>query len=168
MLASLPAALATEPTGASAAFTSKDPVVLRALALMRSGKFHKAEDLLSAEDSQGDAESLRARRETLEILRRTRIEYSLDAPGLLAKVQESVPDATAREVERWAKQSGARYRMIDGQKFYFRREPSNIFLFCPEAKARRAQAGKAPPEAKWKLTDHLEAIVARSREDRPD
>ena len=157
--ASLATAFAGEPPAASAAFTSRDPVVLKALGLMKSGKFQKAEALLGAADSKADAEALRARRETLEILRRTRIEYSLDAAGLLAKVRKSVPDATAQEVERWAKQSAARYRVIDGKKLYFRREPSNIFLFCEEAQTRRAQAGHAPAEPEWKLTDHLTAIV---------
>ena len=151
--------LAAEPTGASAAFTSRDPVVLKALGLVKSGKFQRAEDLLRATDGPGDPEALRARKETLDILRRTRFEYSLDEAGLLDKVRKSVPDATARDVQRWAKASSACYRMIDGKKLYFRREPSNIFLFCDEAKKRRAQAGNAPPEAKWKLTEHLKAIV---------
>src|ERR1035437_8196260 len=151
--------LAAEPTGASAAFTSRDPVVLKALGLVKSGKFQRAEDLLRATDGPGDPEALRARKETLDILRRTRFEYSLDEAGLLVKVRQSVPDATARDVQRWAKASSARYRMIDGQKLYFRREPSNIFLFCDDAKQRRVQAGNAPPEAKWKLTGHLKAIV---------
>lgn len=157
--APLPAAMAAEPPAASAAFTSKDTVVRKALALMDSGKFQKAEALLRSTDRPGDTEALRARGEALEIIRRTRIEYSLDAPGLLAKVRRSVPDATAREVERWAKDSAARYRVIDGKKLYFRREPQNIFLFCAEAKARRAKAGKAPAEPNWKLTDHLRAVV---------
>ena len=157
-----PVAFAPEPPGASAAFTSQDPVVLKALALVNSGKFRQAGILLNASDRDGSAEAFRARFEVLEIIRRTRYEYSLDAAGLLAKVKKSVPDATAAEVERWANDSRARYRMIDDQKLYFRREPSNIFLFSEEAKARRAKAGNAPPEPKWKLTDHLKAVVAEA------
>ena len=49
--------------------------------------------------------------------------------------------------------------MIDGQKFFFRREPQNIFLFCDEAKQRRSKAGKAPAKSDWQLTDHLKAII---------
>ena len=150
---------AAEPTGASLAFTSRDPVVLKALGLVKSGKFQKAEALLRTADGQGDAEALRARAETLDIIYRIRFEYSLDEAGLLAKVRKSIPDATVREVQRWAKASSVRYRMIDGQKLYFRREPSNIFLFCDEAKQRRAQAGNAPAEAKWQLTGHLKTIA---------
>jgi transglutaminase-like putative cysteine protease len=159
MTISLCTAFAAEPPGALAGFTSRDPVVLKALALMKSGKFQKAEGLLARADSQADSEALRARQETIEIIRRTRSEYSLDEAGLLAKVRKIVPDATAKEVERWAKDSAARYRVIDGKKFFFGREPSNIFLFCEEAKTRRAKAGNAPAGAKWKLADHLKAII---------
>ena len=162
MIVALPAAFADEPTGASMAFTSKDPIVVRALELVNSGKFQAAEVLLSSSDRDGSAEAFRARFEALEIIHRIRYEYSLDAAGLLAKIKKSVPDATAADVERWASDSRARYRMIDGKKLYFRREPSNIFLFCDEAKARRAKAGNAPPEHKWKLTDHLKAVVAEA------
>lgn len=153
ILASLSTALGAEPPAAAMAFTSQDPVVLKALALMKSGQFQKAESLL------GSAEARRDRLETLEILRRTRIEYSLDPASLVAKVRKSVPDATSKDVERWAKESRARYRVIDGQRLYFRREPQNIFLFSEEARARRAQAGNAPREPAWKLTDHLKAVV---------
>ena len=157
LAASIPNSPAAEPTGASAAFTSRDPVVLKAMGLVKSGKFQKAETLLRAADSQADPEALRARAEALEIIRRTRYEYSLTAPELLAKIKKDIPDATARDVEGWARDSAARYRMIDGKKFFARREPSNIFLFSEQAKARRAQAGSAPAKSKWKLTDHLQA-----------
>ena len=159
MTASLCTAPAAEPPAAAAAFTSKDPVVLKARALLDSGKFQEAEAMLLAAETEGDAEACRARGETLEILRRIRIEYSLDADALLAKVRQSVPDATAREVAHWAKESRARCRLIDGKKFYFRREPQNLFLYCEQAKDRRAKAGNAPPQAAWKLTDHLKAVV---------
>ncbi len=151
--------LAIEPTAASLAFTSKDAVVRQALELVKTGKFKAAETLLAGSAKGADASVLRARAETLEIIRRMRYEYSLDAAGLLAKIQKSVPDATAEEVERWAAESLARYRMIDGQKLFFRREPQNVFLFSAEAKQRRAQAGNAPAEPKWKLTDHLTAVA---------
>ena len=85
-------------------------MVRNALALMNAGQFQKAEALLEKADRPGDAATLRARTEAREILRRTRIEYSLDAPGLLAKVRRSVPDATAAGVERWARDRGPRCR----------------------------------------------------------
>src|SRR5205823_5789828 len=89
--------------------------------------------------------------------------YSLDAAGLLVKIQKMVPDATDEDLERWARESAARYRMIDGKKLFFRREPSNIFLFSEEARQRREKAGNAPKDPTWKLTDHLKAVVAEAK-----
>ena len=155
-------ATAGEPTAASLAFTSPDSIVRQALELVATGKFKAAETLLATNTLGGDAETLRARVETADIIRRVRHEYSLTAEALLAKVQKTIPDATAKEVVRWAKDSKARFRMIDGEKFFFRREPQNIFLFSKEAQQRREKAGKAPAKAKWKLTDHLETIVAEA------
>lgn len=152
-------ASALEPAGASLAFTTRDAVVMNAHDLIRAGAFKDAEDILRANTNLVSGEALRARSETLEIIRRTRFEYSLDLEGLLAKVRKSVPDATAREVKRWARESRARYRLIDGRKLFFRREPQNIFIFSEAAKKRRDQAGNAPAKSNWKLTDHLRAIV---------
>lgn len=152
-------AVAVEPSGASLAFTSRDAMVLQALGLVDAGQFAEAENLLAANTNDVLAAARSARVETTEIIRRLRIEYSLDADGLLQKVKKVIPDATAREVERWAKESRARYRMIDGRKLYFRREPQNIFLFSQAAAKRRAQAGNAPAAPTWKLTDHLQAVV---------
>ena len=153
------AAQGKEPTASSLAFTSTDPIVLQARGLMESGKFKEADSLLAGSTNQTSPEALRARAETRDIIRRIRYEYSLDAAGLLVKVKKSIPDATATEVEAWATESKARYRMIDGQKLYFRREPQNIFLFSEDAKKRRAKAGNAPVDSKWKLVDHLKEIV---------
>jgi transglutaminase-like putative cysteine protease len=152
------AASAIEPSGASLAFTSRDDIVLQASQLFDAGKFSQAEKLLASNTNGASADSLRARAEAMEIIRRTRLEYSLDAEGLLAKVRKSVPAATARDVERWAKESKARFREIDGARYYFRREPQNIFLFSEDAIQRPAQAGNAP-KAKWNLVAHLQAIV---------
>lgn len=158
MLAIL-SAVAKEPPAASLAFTSPDAVVRQALELVAAGKFKAAESLLATNRSAGDAEAVRARAEMTDLIRRIRYEYSLTAEALLTKVRKTIPDATAPEVERWAKASDARFRLIEGEKFFFRREPQNIFLFSKEAQQRRAKAGKAPAEAKWKLTDHLQAVV---------
>jgi len=151
--------IAVDPACASLAFTSNDPVVRRALDMVYAGKFNAAESLLSANTNNAPGEVLRARSEAAEIIRRIRVEYSLDAEGLLAKVRKSVPDATAREVARWAKETKARYRVIDGKKLFFRREPQNIFLFSEAAQKRRAQAGNAPADTKSKLAEHLKAVV---------
>jgi hypothetical protein len=150
---------AGEPPAASLGFTSADPLVRAARALMDTGQFREAEQLLATKEPNASTEALQARSELTEILRRTRHEYSLDAAGLLAKVKESVPDATAKEVANWARESRARFKVIDGTRYYFRREPRNIFLFSETAQKRRAAAGNEPEKSRSTLTRHLGAVI---------
>lgn len=150
---------AAEPPAASRAFISQDVIVLQARDLMSAGKFKQAEELLARPDPGGAPEALQSRKELADIIQRTRQEYSLDAAGLLAKVKKTVSDATAQEVEHWAKESRARFLSIDGTNFYFRREPQNIFLFSETAQARRAAAGKAPTKTKFNLIGHLARVI---------
>src|SRR5437016_11164761 len=116
-------AMQTEPSGASVAFTSDDPVVKRAVALMNKGKFNDAESLLASNGRTFDRE------ETKEIIRRMRQEYSLDAAQVLAKLKKDIPDVIAADLDRWTQANEAQHRVIDGQLKYFNREPSNIYRF---------------------------------------
>jgi len=150
------------PTGASLVFTSGEPAAARVRELMAAGEMAKAEAVLKGPSVAGAL-----RDEGLEIIRRTRQDYSLDAAGLVGKLRDSIPDVTAEDVERWRRAGEAQWRMLDGQVKYFRREPANIFRFCDEAKKRRdehaAKAGKtAPkvPDSDTQLDRHLAEIVA--------
>ena len=50
-----PASSAAEPLGASLAFTSQDPLVVKAMDLMQSGKFHAAETVLHSAHGSSSA-----------------------------------------------------------------------------------------------------------------
>jgi hypothetical protein len=56
----------TQPTGASLAFTSDDPITKQALALLAEGKFTEARTLLATDDGHADPEVVRAREEMKE------------------------------------------------------------------------------------------------------
>jgi ubiquinone/menaquinone biosynthesis C-methylase UbiE len=86
--------MSNESTGASLAFTSSDPIVQQAIALMNDGKFTDAQTLLASDDGHASAEVARAREEMKEVLGRTRREYSLDAAALLEKIRQDIPDVT--------------------------------------------------------------------------
>jgi transglutaminase-like putative cysteine protease len=140
--------------GASAAFTSDDPVVSRCRGLMEAGHFAQAEALLS---SHGVTDP-RAAEEMLEIMGRIRQAYGLDAQEMLARVRQSIPDATAEDIERWRTAGQLQYRTIDDHVAYFRREPANLFRFCPEAIKRRHPSATDAPA--WKLEQHLNRVIS--------
>ena len=150
-----------ESTGASLAFTTSDPIVTQAIALMNDGKLSDAQSLLASDDGHASGEVARAREEMKEILRRTRQEYSLGAAELLERIKKDIPDATASDLERWTKMGRVQNRIIDGQLKYFRREPANVYRFSEEAKIRK-EANETPEEKKtdWTLIKHLANVVA--------
>jgi transglutaminase-like putative cysteine protease len=141
-----------EPTGASLAWTSSHPAVVQARKLLAEGKFAEAEQTVQTSDPAGV--------EMREIIRRLRAEYSLDEAGLLVKLRKSVPDVTPDDLNRWRQAGQVQFRVIDGQVCYFRREPSNIFRFCDEAKKRRDQNTAGSTEKpKFVLTEHLADVI---------
>lgn len=147
----------SEPTGASAAFTSNDPLILNARKLMDEGKFAQAEKLLGSAGPQSQP----AASELREIIGRIRIAYSLDASAMLVKLQKSIPGATLDDLENWRREGEVQFRMIDGKVAYFEREPSNIYRFCGEAKGRRQISPSPGPQ--WKLEDHLARVIAEAQ-----
>src|SRR5688500_2081034 len=153
---------ATQPTGASLAFTSDDPVTKQALSLMNDGKFADAQTLLTTDDGHPDPSVAQAREEMKEVIRRTRRDYSVSADAMLKKIQASIPDASVGDLEKWRKQGVLQHRVIDGAVAYFRREPVNLFRFSDDAIQRRAAAGKTPVREKFALHEHLAKVIAEA------
>lgn len=152
----------TQPAGASIAFTSRDPVIVRCRKMMDAGDFAKAIDLLDHEQTS-DA---RAADEMRDVIARTRSAYTTDAQRMLGKIRNSISDVTAEDLERWRKAGELDYRKIDGKVEYFNREPANLFRFCEEAKRRRTPA--ADEQTGWKLEEHLARVIAAAKDGGPE
>ena len=144
-------------TGASSAFTSTDPIVKLAFDLLNQGQYAQADKLLADSEASADPASAQARAELREeVIPRMRREYSLTEADLLARIKNRVPDATTDDIARWRAANELQSKLIDGQRFYFNREPQNLFIVSADAKQR---AGDKSNNAGWKLIDHLKQVV---------
>jgi transglutaminase-like putative cysteine protease len=151
------------PPGASRAWTSTDPVVVKARELTNAGSLQQAESLLdSVTGAPGEAD----RAEMRETIRRLRREFTLTEEELLKRLRQSIPDATAADAARWRAEGRSHFRTIDGQVLYYNREPGCTLRACPEARQRRdAHAATRPaepaagPTPKEKLLAHLRQVV---------
>jgi len=160
-------------SGASLFWTSADPDVARARQLAGKGRFAEAEKLLGAAPPAGEPDADRARAEGIEILRRIRRDYSLDAESLLERLRPTLPDVSAADLERWRATGQVQHRLIDGRVCYFRREPANLWRFCEEARRARDAKDGAPGARRtqaWQaLRTHLkEALAAADRTGTPE
>ncbi|MDB5298136.1 MAG: Transglutaminase-like superfamily protein [Phycisphaerales bacterium] len=163
-----------EPTGASLAWTSDDPVVVEARAMIKAGRLSDAEKLLGRDDPSASPAAKAARAETVEIIARTRYDYPVGSDALLAQLRRRVPALTAAQLDQWRKDGGVQWRTIDGKVAYFRREPKNMARFCEPYQvllAGRDRGGPGPTEAAggWTLAAHLKRVVDDAeRAGRPD
>lgn len=162
--------LATSTAGTATAKGTEsmgaDPVLKNACVMTEAGRFAEARRLLEDRSDNPDAATARQRDNQIEILRRIRLDYSLTEAQMLAKIQRSIPDATATDLARWRDANELQHRVIDGETWYFGREPVNLFRFSEEAKKRReaAQPKAAAPAEKpdFVMAEYLADLIAQA------
>ncbi len=147
------------PSGSAELFTSPEPLTVQVRDLIARGEPARAEQLLGTHSGGGDSTEDRAVAEGRDIIRRLRLEYSQTGEELLAKLRESISDVTADDLEKWRRAGQVQYRELDGRIGYFRREPSNIFRFCEEARSRRREPSTDEAPAKKRLIQHTRAVI---------
>ena len=134
-------------------------MVLRPTICWKSGKFAEAEALLVANTNRVAPEAFRVRAAKRWTLFGTlRVGIRLMRTGCCWRRSGSrfpIPP-----LMRWngGRRAAPAAWMIDGTKFYFRREPQNIFCSVRRPKKRRAKAATSRPNP-LELTGHLKAVV---------
>ena len=73
-----------------------------------------------------------------ERMRRMRLDFTLDRAQVLERIRRQIPDLGEAEFDRWDEAGWVEHLDIDGQRRWFNRAPSNLFLLNPQAAARRA------------------------------
>src|SRR2546421_1367470 len=146
-------ALAASPTGASTLWTSTKPTLATARDLIDKGDLTKAEAVIEIADDLAPAD----REQALDIIHRIRQDYSLTARQLYDSLKPQIRDLRPAELDAWREAGQLQFRKIDGQIAYFRREPSNLFRFCPDAIGRRIKKPATP--SGFVLTDHLAKVI---------
>lgn len=96
----------------------------------------------------------------LELIARIRLEYSDDEEAALKRLAKAIPDVAPADLRRWREAGLLQHRMLDDSVRYFRREPSNLFRFCDEARDRRQAR---PADAGFDLEAHLRAVIEAAR-----
>ncbi len=77
-----------------------------------------------------------------ERMRRILMDFRLDEAGAKARLRRDIPDMSDAEFARWDADGLIEARVIDGQRRWFNRGPSNLFRLSEEARRRRATSLK--------------------------
>ncbi|MBN1475167.1 transglutaminase domain-containing protein [Candidatus Sumerlaeota bacterium] len=142
--------------------------------LIDEGQWTEARAQLAAVAEQTDDE---AQRDELlfeaERLRRIGLDFRWTGEQMLEGIQETLPDATMEDVDRWREEGWIQHFVIDGEIRYFPRDARNLFRRNPAAQGRReAVMPVLDPENMSdmrKMTSgleaHVQAIIAEAQGD---
>ncbi|MBD7988293.1 transglutaminase domain-containing protein [Luteimonas sp. Sa2BVA3] len=140
------AAIAAPATATTTATADSDDIGARLAAppaiidLVDSGDFIGAEAAIARalEDASLNADQRTALEFQRERMRRILLDFRLDEAGAKARLRRDIPDLTDAEFARWDAEGLIEARVIDGQRRWFSRGPSNLFRLSEEARKRRA------------------------------
>jgi len=123
----------------SAAADRPQDAVAEVVALVDVGRFADAEARIGARlAAPSVAPDERAALEfERERMRRMRLDFSLTADDARARLRRDIPDLRAEEFTTWDSAGLLESLVIDGDKRYFNRAPSNLFRLSEQARARR-------------------------------
>jgi len=117
------------------------PAAAAVIVDIKAGRFQQAQaqidQALSRTDLSGDDRNALAFER--ERMRRIRLDFSLTPDEAKARVRKQIPDLKDSEFAAWDAAGLLENRVIDGQKLYFSRAPSNLFRLSTDARARRKE-----------------------------
>jgi hypothetical protein len=131
-------------------------------ALIDKGSYADAEKLLRAQIKDGSAPITSDAAIQLEILRRTRQDFSLTENDVLEQLRRTIPDVTPEDLARWREAGDLQVRLIDGQPRYFRSAVPNLFRFSEDARQRRRPGSFKPEQKKFDMTAHVRELVRQA------
>ncbi|GGK07745.1 cysteine protease [Luteimonas terricola] len=131
-----PAAMAGAPAiDIGARLAAPAPIVQ----LVDAGDFKGAEAAIAA--ALGDASLTPDQRTALEFqrerMRRILMDFRLDAAGARERLRRDIPDMSDADFARWDAAGLVEARVIDGERRWFSRGPSNLYRLSEEARERR-------------------------------
>jgi transglutaminase-like putative cysteine protease len=108
--------------------------------LIDAGDFRGAEAAIATalEDASLTPDQRMALEFQRERMRRILMDFRLDEAGAKARLRRDIPDMSDAEFARWDADGLIEARVIDGQRRWFSRGPSNLFRLSEEARRRRA------------------------------
>lgn len=129
------------------------------------GAYREAEEVLLEKIEEPDAPVTSPAAIRLEILRRTRLDYSLSRQEAMGQLREALPDTSEADFDRWSAAGDLQHRVIDGEPRYFHKGVRNLFLLNKEARRRRdasKQKTRAKGRTPFSMTAHARKLVAEA------
>ena len=100
-----------------------------------------------------------------EVERRTAIDFNKRLSDLMPYIQKYYPEVDSAQIAKWEESKALEYRIINGEKWYFRRAADNLFRIDPEARALKTSLeGKERAGRDTVVMNHIRAVLAEHKE----
>ena len=128
------------PTTAGADIGARLAAPADIVARVDSGDFKGAEAAIAAalEETTPHSDQRLALEFQRERMRRILMDFQLDESGAKARLRRDIPDMSDADFARWDAEGLIEARVIDGERRWFNRGPSNLFRLSEEARQRKA------------------------------
>jgi len=126
-----------------------------------AGNFTKASRLIDLYIAENDlpATSVYDLNTRKDIMHRIRLDFGKDKTAVEDYVRKYFPDVNDEMLARWENSKVLEYKIIDGEKRYYNRAASNLFLLDKDAKSRKAEIDASAESNSSILQKHLPEIV---------
>ncbi len=138
--------------------------------LVTAGQFQAADARIDAALKQSalSPDARRAFEFQRERMQRMRLDFSLTADQVKAKIREQVPNLTDAEFASWDAHGMLEHMYIDGQRMYFNRAPSNLFRLSAQARALRKvqtplNSSGFPENVVERMTGYDRSVIRRAQ-----
>jgi len=135
--------------------------------LINSGEFSKAQQLMREELAANLNLSPSDRLEIIfeiERLERIKKDFTKSREEVFNYIKKYIPDVTDKDLEKWEKEKSLEYMVIDGQKKYFNRAASNLFLINREAKKIKQKKEKPKKPQVYNRLKGAQGIIKLAKE----
>ena len=127
--------------------------------LIKNGDFTKAEKLINqmiATEKISEKERNEMQFQ-IERMNRIRKDFSKTSDDILSYIKKYYSEVTKADLSKWEADGSLEYKIIDGEKFYFKRAASNLFRINKAAKEKKIEVDGA---SKGKLDSFLESYLS--------
>ncbi len=129
---------------------------------IEKGNFTKAETMIDEKINSGEVSEiekldLEFQKERME---RIKQDFRKTKDDILEYVKKYYPEANENTLTKWEEDGSLEFMVIDGEKKYFNRSHTNLFLINKEAKGQKAKvAGKTEDGLYVFLQDYLPKVL---------
>ncbi len=135
--------------------------------LIAQGRFSQAKEQIQQKLEKEDLSMEEQKKLTFELERMERIkkDFTATQDEVIAFIKQYIPDVDDQQLRKWEESRALEYRMINGEKRYFKYAARNLFRIDSECRAIwKAHHKDEPQDEAFDLDGHIKSVIQTVKE----